>query len=96
MWRVHQTIVTVEKQCVLHLSASAQMRGGAQARVCACVHVALLIQHATRMRHVVTSFAAPLAPPLSHKRRNFLEKTLLGINVYSDFLYKFYLKQFSF
>jgi hypothetical protein len=41
------------------------------ARACAYVHVALLIQHATRMRHIVTSFVAPLAPPyfstLSHK-----------------------------
>ena len=40
--------------------------------------VALLIQHATRMRHVVTSFVAPLAPPyfstLSHKRHDFPEK----------------------
>jgi hypothetical protein len=36
------------------------------------VRVDLLIQHATRMRHIVTSFVAPLAPPnfsaLSHKR----------------------------
>jgi hypothetical protein len=27
--------------------------------VCVCVHVALLIQHATRMRHLVTSFVDP-------------------------------------
>jgi hypothetical protein len=27
-----------------------------------CVCVAMLIQHATRMRHVVTSFVASLAP----------------------------------
>jgi hypothetical protein len=36
----------------------------------ACVHVALFIQHATRMCHILTSFVAPLAPPyfltLSH------------------------------
>ena len=31
--------------------------------VCVRVHVALLIQHATRMRHIVTSYVAPLAPP---------------------------------
>ena len=41
-------------------------------------HIALLIQHATRMRHIVTSCVAPLAPPyfstLSHKRRDFLKK----------------------
>jgi hypothetical protein len=36
---------------------------GASACAWACVHVALLIQHATRMRHIVTSFVAPLAPP---------------------------------
>jgi hypothetical protein len=28
-------------------------------RACACVHVALLIQHATGMRPIVTSFVAP-------------------------------------
>jgi hypothetical protein len=46
--------------------------------VCACVHVALHIQHATRMRHIVTSSMAPQAPPhfstLSHERRDFREK----------------------
>ena len=40
--------------------------------------VALLIQHATRMCHIVTSFVAPLAPPyfstLSHKRHDFRKK----------------------
>jgi hypothetical protein len=36
---------------------------GAWASARACVRVGLLIQHATRMRHVVTSFVAPLAPP---------------------------------
>jgi hypothetical protein len=50
---------------------------GAQALVCAWKHVALLIQHATRMRHIVTSFVAPLAPPyfltLSHKRQDIRE-----------------------
>ena len=39
------------------------------------VLVALLIQHENRMRHIVTSFVASLAPPyfstLSHKRRDF-------------------------
>jgi hypothetical protein len=45
---------------------------------CGCpgtwVHVALLIQYAMCMRHIVTSFVAPLAPPhfltLSDKWRN--------------------------
>ena len=29
----------------------------------ACVHVALLIQHSTHTRHIVTSFVVPLAAP---------------------------------
>ena len=40
-----------------------------------CARVALHIQHATHMRHVVTSFVAFLAPPyfstLFHKRHDF-------------------------
>ena len=53
-------------------------------RACACqyVHVVLLIQHATRMRHIVTPFLAPLAPSyfstLSHKRHDF-RKNLLKV-----------------
>ena len=47
---------------------------------CACVHVALLIQHATRMRHVVTPSVASLAPlyfsTLSHKRCDFRKKVI--------------------
>ena len=33
------------------------------ARACEYVHVALLIQHTRRMRHVVTSSVAPLSQP---------------------------------
>ena len=51
---------------------------GAWASARACVHVALLIQHATRMRHIVTSFVAAQSPPnfstLSHKRHDFRKK----------------------
>ena len=54
------------------------MRVGARAH--GRVHVALLIQHAMCMRHIVTSFVAPLAPPcfstLSHKRRDFRKKVV--------------------
>jgi hypothetical protein len=39
---------------------SALVRGRVQVRA----HVALLIQHATRMRHTVTSFVAPLESTL--------------------------------
>ena len=55
---------------------------GAWACICACVHVALLIQHASRMRHIVTSLVAPLVEPyfstLSNKGHCFLEKKLLN------------------
>jgi hypothetical protein len=58
--------------------AGALERGRVHAR--ARVLVALLIQHATHMRHIVTSFVAPLAPPcfstLSHKRRDFRKKVI--------------------
>ena len=53
---------------------------GAWGCACAYVRVDMLIQHATRMRHVVMSFVAPLAPPhfseLSHKQCNFRKKIL--------------------
>ena len=46
-------------------------RGGVHARAC----VALLTQHAARMRDIVSSLVAPLAPPnfstISHKRHDF-------------------------
>ena len=49
----------------------------ARARACVCVDVALLIQHATRMRHTM-SFVDPLATQyfltLSYKRHYFGEK----------------------
>ena len=41
------------------------------------VRVALLTQHATRWRHIVTSFVVPLAPPYfstSYKRHDFRKK----------------------
>jgi hypothetical protein len=61
--------VAVEKQQVLHICTCARACG------CAYVHVVLLIQHATRMRHIVTSFVDRLGLPhfstLSHKRHDF-------------------------
>jgi hypothetical protein len=51
-----------------------------EAWACACVHVALLIQHATRMRYIVTSLVTHLAPPyfstLSHKWQDFRKKVI--------------------
>jgi hypothetical protein len=61
--------------CVL-ACVGARERGPLHARV------VLLNKHAACMRHTVTSFMAPLAPPhfstLSHKRHDFRE-TLLNI-----------------
>ena len=57
------------------------VRVGAWARVRmhARARVALLIQHATRMRHIVSSFVVFLESPnfltLSHKRHNFREES---------------------
>ena len=46
------------------------------------MHVVLLIQHATCMRHIVTLFVALLTPPcfstLSLKRHDFSEKKVIG------------------
>jgi hypothetical protein len=68
--------------------------------VCMClVRVALLIQHATLLRHVVTSFVVPLAAPhfstISHKRRDFRKK-VTEHKIRFDFLYNVWLKYFSF
>ena len=63
---------------ITYLCLRACVSPGAWACTCACVYVALLTQHATRMRHVVTSFAVRLATPyfstLSHQRRDFRKK----------------------
>jgi hypothetical protein len=44
------------------------------------LHVSFRIQHAKRMRHIVTSLVAPLAPPyfltLSHKQRDFRKNVI--------------------
>jgi hypothetical protein len=39
--------------------------------VCAGARVALLIHHATRVRHIAASLAPPRFPTLSHKRHDF-------------------------
>ena len=56
--------------------------------VCVCVCVALVIQHAPRMRHV-SSVACPALKYffiLSHKRHDFRKKKLFTQNVCFDFL----------
>ena len=58
----------------------ARVYGCPSALACAftCARAAFLIQHASRMRSIVTSFVAYRALPhfstLAHKRRNFLKK----------------------
>jgi hypothetical protein len=71
---------------------------GAWACACAYVHVALLIRHATRMRHIVTSLVVPRSPlyfsTLSHKRCDFREKVIehkMCVLIFSTNLYKTFL-----
>ena len=67
---------------------------------CACVHVALLILHATIMRHVVTSFVAFQTPPyfstLSQKRQDFRGKVAEYKMCVFIFSTHFFLKHYSF
>jgi hypothetical protein len=62
-------------------------------RVCACVGVTSIIQHATR---AILSSAASLAPPYfstsSHKRRAFRKSVIEHKACVFYFLYYFYLK----
>jgi hypothetical protein len=65
------------------------------ARACVNVHVALLIQHATRSRHVMESFVAPRSPlyfsTLSHKycdfRKNVTEYKMCVFVFSTTFVY---------
>jgi hypothetical protein len=52
MTRVSETIVAVEKQEELHISALARARVYARLRASACARVCLLTQYTTR-RHIV-------------------------------------------
>ena len=47
---------------------------GAQARQCACPCLALIIQHAMRLRQIATTRAPPYFSVLSHKRHFFWKK----------------------
>ena len=62
---------------------------------CACVHVALLIQHSIPIRYITTSIVAPLAPPnfstLSHKghdsRKTIIEHEMCVLILSTTFVY---------
>jgi hypothetical protein len=50
---------------------------GARPRACACAYVALLIQYATRRRHIVCVLSGSTTfLDISYKRRNFREKVI--------------------
>jgi hypothetical protein len=84
-------IFAIEKQQILlirlFVNACACMLSCGYPGACACaclyVHVALLIQHATHMRHIETSFVVPRFTPkfstVPHKRCDFREKKPLNI-----------------
>jgi hypothetical protein len=71
-------IVTVGKQYLLltYWSVRACVHLGSRTR--GRMHVALLIQHATPIRHIVTSFVAIVSTffGISHKRCNFRTKVI--------------------
>ena len=76
----------MEKQSLLHISVCVYVRVDAQ--VCGGVnvraHVALFIQHAMPLRHIVLSILASVALPYfstsSHKMNDVREKESLNIN----------------
>jgi hypothetical protein len=79
VWKNSKCYISV-RVCVcvcacLHVRACGYQ--GAWACVGTYVYVALLIQHATRMRHIVTSVAPrfPLNFSTSHKRCDFQKKS---------------------
>ena len=82
MRRVHKSLLPWKAINITYLSvcACAHACVWTPGRVGVCVYVALLIQHATHVRHIVTSSVAPRAPQyfstFPHKWHNFREKLL--------------------
>ena len=88
----------ISRLLLIGLCARACGQPGAWACACAYVHVALLIQYATRMRHIVTSFVVPLAPPyfstLSDKWHDFQKEVTeheMCVFIFSTILSKTFL-----
>jgi hypothetical protein len=83
LWLVYTQISPGHIWTTLYNVTTRRVIGTLRVCVCmllrGCVHVALLIQYATRMRHILTSFVAPLSPlyfsTLSHKRYDFRGKS---------------------
>jgi hypothetical protein len=76
LWKSNKYYILV-RVCML---VRACVHVGTRARARVQVHIALLNQHATRKRHIVTSFLAPRSPlyfsTLSDKRRDFRKKVI--------------------
>jgi hypothetical protein len=89
--------------CVYALARAYLCVGGcpvAWACACACLRVALLIQHSTHMRHNVLPFVASLAPPrfstFSYKLYDFRKKVIehkIGVLIFSTTLQHFSFKE---
>jgi hypothetical protein len=66
---------------------------------CACARVALVIQHATRVRRIVLSFVSFLAQPhfstLFHKQHDFRGKKVIEHKMCFDYLCNVYVKYLS-
>ena len=76
--RVYETTVTVEKQLVLHILCACERIGECMSVLaCMCVHgserVALIIQHATYMRHIACGLL-----PYNIFRHHLINGTILG------------------
>jgi hypothetical protein len=70
---------------------------GARTRACACSHVPLLIQHATRRRIANRGLSGSTTVfDIISQTARFSERKITENKTCFDFLYNFYLKRFSF
>ena len=85
LWRVREWLLPCKsKEYYVFVCVCVLLRAcgcpGAWACSRAWMHLALLIQHASRMRHILKSFVAPSSWPnfsiLSHKRRDFWKNVI--------------------